>query len=161
MTGQDHAGLSLERIWAFDDEQLEAVHDYVQWLFPTPEPSEHSADAPVLTPSDIEAFKSDPESGRRFPASFRPMLHFFGLAMEEGPAGLIISPSARFERRRAQWSRTNHDNLRLTRILRSLAVFGQEPHAAALLACLEQIARRNPGMVAETTVAYWREAVRT
>jgi hypothetical protein len=157
--GTDHAGRSINQVWTFDDEQLEAVHDYVQWLFPTPEPSAYSADAPTLAAPDIEAFKADAELGRRLLASFRLMLHFYGLAMEEGPAGPIISPSARFAQRRGQWSRTNHNNLRLTRILRSLTILGQERHAAALLACLERIARDNTEIVAATTLAYWREAV--
>jgi hypothetical protein len=88
------------------------------------------------------------------------MLHFYGLAMEEGAGGPEIGPSARFAQRRGQWSRTNHNNLRLTRILRSLTVLGQEPHAKALLACLGRIARDNPEIVAATTLAYWRDAVR-
>ena len=33
--GRDAAGRSISDIWGWDDRRLEAVHDYIQWLFPT------------------------------------------------------------------------------------------------------------------------------
>jgi hypothetical protein len=35
----DDAGRWLKDIWEWDDEQLETTHDFIQWLFPLPEPS--------------------------------------------------------------------------------------------------------------------------
>ena len=55
----DSEGRTLSQLWAWDDERLEEVHDYIQWLFPLPEPSQFNPDAPLLTPQDIEAFKWD------------------------------------------------------------------------------------------------------
>lgn len=34
--GTEHASRTLTEGWMLDNEQLEAVHDYIQWLFPTP-----------------------------------------------------------------------------------------------------------------------------
>ena len=35
----DTEGRSLKEILAWDEDDLEAVHDFIQWLFPLPEPS--------------------------------------------------------------------------------------------------------------------------
>ena len=42
----DHQGRTRARIWAFADDVLEATHDYIQTLFPLPEPSRFNARAP-------------------------------------------------------------------------------------------------------------------
>ena len=51
--GKDHRSRGIEEILAFDDEHLEGVHDYIQWLFPLPESSAFNTFAPILTFSDI------------------------------------------------------------------------------------------------------------
>ena len=38
-TEPDHRGRYLHEIQRWSDDQLEKVHDYIQWLFPLPEPS--------------------------------------------------------------------------------------------------------------------------
>src|SRR5262245_5587601 len=54
--GTDAEGRRLDDILAWRDGRLEAVHDFIQWLFPLPEPSRFNPDAPLLTPHDIAAF---------------------------------------------------------------------------------------------------------
>ena len=51
----DARGRSLTEIWGWDDERLEQVHDYIQWLFPLREPSAFNPGAPVLTRAAISA----------------------------------------------------------------------------------------------------------
>src|SRR5829696_2200726 len=55
--GKDHRSRGIEEILAFDDEHIEGVHDYIQWLFPLPESSAFNAFAPILTFSDIDILK--------------------------------------------------------------------------------------------------------
>ncbi len=57
--GTDTEGRRLADLLAWDDDDLEQVHDFIQWLFPLPEPSRFNADAPLLTPDDIAAFHAD------------------------------------------------------------------------------------------------------
>jgi hypothetical protein len=45
--GADTEGRRLEDILAWPDDDLEEVHDFIQWLFPLPEPSRAS---PTPTP---------------------------------------------------------------------------------------------------------------
>ncbi len=75
----DNRGRQLTGIQSWSDEQLEAVHDYVQWLFPLPERSAFNPGAPLLSAADIEAFHAGAELRGRLLASFRRMLAFYGL----------------------------------------------------------------------------------
>jgi subtilisin family serine protease len=60
--GTDGRGRTLERVLAFSDDELERVHDYIQWLFPLPTRSMAQPDAPVLTGDAIEAIKADSQA---------------------------------------------------------------------------------------------------
>ena len=53
----DDRGRTLDAILAWDDNRLEAVHDYIQWLFPLDEPSRFNPSATLLTPRDRAAFR--------------------------------------------------------------------------------------------------------
>src|SRR5208283_1467128 len=46
----------LHEIQEWADGQLEAVHDYIQWVFPLPERSGFNVAAPVLTRESIREF---------------------------------------------------------------------------------------------------------
>ena len=52
LEGPDARGRTLPEIWAWDAARLEGVHDYIQWLFPLPEPSAFNPHAPILTHGD-------------------------------------------------------------------------------------------------------------
>ena len=44
----DYQGRTLHDIWNWNDRRLEDRHDYIQVLFPLPEPSQFNARAPLL-----------------------------------------------------------------------------------------------------------------
>ena len=77
--GRDHRGRSLSDIQELDFYELEFNHDYIQWLFPLPEPSGANASAPLLSNDDIARFQSDESLRKRLLQSFELMLSFFGL----------------------------------------------------------------------------------
>ena len=52
LEGADARGRTLAEIWSWDAARLEGVHDYIQWLFPLPEPSAFNPQAPILTEAD-------------------------------------------------------------------------------------------------------------
>jgi hypothetical protein len=52
----DSEGRLLHEIWEWGDDDFEEVHDFVQWLFPLPEPSRFNPDAPLLTEEDVASF---------------------------------------------------------------------------------------------------------
>ena len=156
----DVRGRTLADIWSWDASRLEAVHDYIQWLFPLREPSAFNPLAPILTEATIEAFRADPHLRQRLRRSLMTMLGFYGLTLASGPEGAPrIEPAADFAARSRDWLHAgNHNHLRLTRILTSLRLLGLDAESRALFACLTEIAREHPQAVSATTLTYWRNA---
>jgi hypothetical protein len=154
----DHRGRSLSDIRAFDTARLEGTHDFIQWLFPLPEPSGASAHAPILSRDDIATFAADPALREELRKSLDTMLAFYGLARtgSEGTAAVARGPN--YAERSREWLDRSHNFLRISRILRCLALLGCKPEARALLACLEEIVRENGWAVGSDTLGYWRRA---
>jgi hypothetical protein len=150
----DDQGRFLDQMLRFDDQALEATHDFIQWLFPLRERSGANPSAPRLDDEAVAAFRSRPELQAAQRRAFERMLSFYGLQSIADR----IEPSATFVER-SQWlSPGNHNHLRLTRILMSLRTLGLEREARALLECLLVIAATQQHAISETTLRYWREA---
>jgi hypothetical protein len=129
--GTDDRGRTLAEIWAWDDEQLEYVHDYIQWLFPLAESSMFNASAPLVTADDVEQFRGKPDLRHNLRKSFQR----------------ILTPN-------------NHNFLRLTRIMKSTTLLGLPSYAQALLACLEDLYAGEAGAtIGPRTMRYWRQAL--
>jgi Opioid growth factor receptor (OGFr) conserved region len=151
--GRDHAGRRLAEIQAWDDTALERVHDYIQWLFPLPEASAFNPYAPLLSGTDIVAFREDDALRERLRASLRRILAFYGFDV-----GASVTPAANHAARLAAWCRPgNHNLLRITRILRCLHLLGLDAEARAFLAAVEaeEVAR----IVGPVTARFWRNAL--
>lgn len=160
LEGRDARGRSLSDIWAWDADRLEATHDYIQWLFPLPEPSAFNPQAPILTEATVEAFRADVHLRQRLLRSLTTMLRFYGLSLVAEPGQPPrLELAADFPTRSREWVRPgDHNHLRLTRILTSLRLLGLEDHGRALYACLASVARDHPHGVSATTLAYWQRA---
>lgn len=158
-TGTDHRGRTLADLQAQDLDALEFHHDYIQWLFPLPEPSFANAHAPLLRPGDIAAFRGDAALRERLLDSLRVMLRFYGLRLAETAAAPEIGFAEDFSARARNWlTPYNHNFLRLSRILRALALLGCGPYAQALLQRLEEIFSAHAAVIGNTTLTYWRGA---
>ncbi len=145
--GPDDRGRSLADIQAWDDGRLEAVHDYIQWLFPLPDASAFNPGAPILSDEDIAAFRSDAGLRRALLASLARMRRFYGLAGDPARQAAWLTPG-------------DHNMLRLSRILRCLHLLGLEDAAAALLRELEALYQAGAGRaIGPVTLGYWRRAV--
>ena len=157
--GTDARGRRLEEILAWDDARLESVHDYVQWLFPLPEPSAFNPHAPTLTEATVRAFQQAATLRARLGQALHRMLAFYGLVEASRQGRVEIERSADFAAKSRNWLHPgNHNHLRLTRILTCLRLLGLEAQSRALLACLERIAAEHPHAISSTTLAYWRKA---
>lgn len=154
----DDDNRTLAQILGWDDHRLEAIHDYIQWLFPLPERSGANPSAPTLDDATIQAFRSTPVMRDRLRQAYLRMLRFYGLSWTDG-TGPHISRSANFAARSHEWlSPMNHNHLRLTRILRSLRLLGLEAESAALFRALDDIHQEFPGRITERTFDYWQNA---
>ena len=157
--GGDHAGRTLAQILAWDDERLEAVHDYIQWLFPTRQPSAVNPSAPRVTGDTVAAFRRDERLRGQLRAGFGRMLAFYGL--RRAASGGIEIDRERFDARADVWLHPgNHNHLRLTRIMDSLSTLCLRGDAAALQRCLiDEIAVQWPARVSPRTIEFWRAAL--
>jgi hypothetical protein len=155
--GRDHRGRSLDGILTWDDDDLESVHDYIQWLFPTRQPSAVNPFAPLVTDATVTAFLSDATLRERLRRAFERMLRFYGLRENDGP---IEPDPERFAARSPVWLHPgNHNHLRLTRIMESLATLGLQREARALQRCLVDHVAPASGRVSRATLDFWKRAV--
>ena len=157
--GPDYAGRMLAEIWHWPHAQLEAQHDFIQWLFPLDTPSGANAQAPILTEDDIAHWHHDPMLRMYLRRSFEKLLDFYGFAIVNSGNHARIIAASNASARQALWiTPNNHNHLRLTRIMKSLRLLGEAELADALRTALEQIAAQHDETIGEATVRYWREA---
>jgi hypothetical protein len=99
--GCDGRGRLAREVLGFSNQQLEEIHNYIQWLFPLPTRSGAQPDAPVLTKAEIEAIRADKRAKDILRQATKRMLRFY---------------------RDTNWWLTpmDHNHLRITRIIRSL-----------------------------------------
>ena len=157
--GTDAEGRSLEDIWTWEGDALEEVHDFIQWLFPLPEPSQFNPDAPLLTEDDIAAFKSDSVLQANLMKSFERILCFFGFSMTAD--GKVVEGD-NFQKRIADvWAMPNHNWLRITRILRSLSLLGMKTQAKAVYDRLSAYYQSSRFPIPANTFRFWTYGVKT
>lgn len=158
----DDRGRYLQDIQGWPYDQLERVHDFIQWLFPLVDPSPVNPQAPVLDSVTISVFRSQPNLQKNLRSSFLRMLQFYGLQLMAGsPPRVKRAPD--FETRSENWlSAGNHNHLRITRIIKCLHLLGLEPEALAFFGCLADIyaveGRKPKPAISARTFRFWRSA---
>lgn len=94
-TGTDLNSRSLEEILAWDDDRMEKVHDYIQWIFPTNEASRRHLGAPMLSPQMQRKARGDAQILDLLRQSFLRFCGFLGLELAGGPAAVAAgAPTA-------------------------------------------------------------------
>lgn len=151
-SGVDCDGRTLSQIWAEDDGYLEFCHNWVQWLFPLPEPSNFNPDAPLLTEEDIQVFRANPLIQTNLLVSFARYLRFFGLEYLND----VVVQTPEFDSMLFQVA--NHNWFRISRVLQSLRLLGLEKEAVAFYKFLKGI-HEEFGWVSDNSFSYWKEAV--
>jgi hypothetical protein len=162
--GADADGRTLREILGWSDTTLEGVHDYIQWVFPTRQPSAVNPSAPLVTADTVRAFAADADLRAALLDAFTRMLGFYGLRRVAGDDGgvRVEIDDARFAERAERWLRpNNHNHLRLTRIMQSLATLGRAEDAKALQRCLVHDIGEGPtaDRVSADTLRFWRTAL--
>ena len=139
-TGRDGRGRYLSDVLAFDDARIEAVHDFIQWLFPLAEASRAVPGAPVLGAVEAAAIRGDPQAQAGLRAGLERMARFYA-----GTDGWL--------------TRHDHNHLRITRIITATRdLLGQ----AEAFAFYTGISARNVAMggpVNRESLRYWDAAL--
>lgn len=138
---------------------LEKSHDYIQHLFPTM--VEGRALAPLLNDDIIGRFMARPELQGELLKAFDMMLNFYGLERTlDQQNNCIIVKNNNFKERTDNWiSPSNHNYLRITRILTSLKLLGLKNEAHAFLSALNDFDQSLKNCIGKKTYAFWFEAL--
>ena len=157
----DLEGRRIQQMWAWDFEELECAHDYIQWLFPIAEKSHFNPHAPVVDENVIQAFKENPRLQKNLLQSFSVMLNFYGLAISRDEQGKVyVEKSENYPDRKHEWvNMLNHNYLRITRMLKCLITFGLIQETQAFYECLKTIYREDSDQIGGETFQYWTDAV--
>jgi len=155
--GTDQSHRRIAEVLAFGDDSIENVHDFIRWLFPTPEHSDANPGAPVLEDETIAAFGQDEKLRATLLQGFEMMLEFYGLELLTEGAGLEVREGTDFMEKSETWLIPgDHNHLRISRILLSLRVLSCEEHSLAFLRFLETLCARLPHRFKGKTLPLWR-----
>ena len=139
-TGRDGRGRHLGDVLAFDDARIEAVHDFIQWLFPLAEASRAVPGAPVLGAAEAAAIRGDPQAQDGFRAGLGRMARFY--ADTDG------------------WlTGYDHNHLRITRIIAATRdLLGPDDAAAFHAGIMARVAAAGTP-VNRDSLRFWRAAL--
>lgn len=136
--GEDFKGRRLSDIWSMSDQEIEATHDFIQIVFPLDEPSQSSFHGVYLGPEDIEAAISN--------AAVREAL----IKSSEWFLGFLS--------RSLVWrSGYNHNQLRITRVIKCLRLLTTDKHANDWRSKMFQLVE-DRSCLSQTCLRYWEEA---
>jgi hypothetical protein len=135
-----------------NDYMWEDQHDFIQYLFPNNEPSANLPDAPVATAEVINAFRYNPLLQEQHRIAFMRFLEHIGLRFYNGEIH-VFNPGLVHMR----IIRPNHNQLRITRVLRSMRLLGQPALSDMLYVKLLEIVGNVP--FSPITMNYWNDAM--
>lgn len=160
-------GVTLADMQKFSFDDKESKHDYIQWMWPLKDPStiQEAAKGPalqckekaekdkwVLDAAFIKTLQGDATVVSNARKSFASMLNFYGLEFD----GTNVKKAKNYAERSTNWLNPgDHNHYRLSRMLESLQIFGLKKEAAALFACLKEIASECPDEITVDTVKNW------
>jgi Opioid growth factor receptor (OGFr) conserved region len=125
-TGTDDRGRIFEEILRQDDQWFEYTHDFIQWLFPIDTPSGVNPNAPVITASEGRDLGANAKIAGNMRRAFDRIAAFYGFDVKDG----IIERKINYSFRAPNWAaRPTHNDLRISRILRSLTLLGLSSEA--------------------------------
>lgn len=155
--GMDHRRRTLDQALAWDDGTLESTHDFIQWWFPLAEPSAFNNHAPVASRAEFEELRLDECVRGGAERAMHRMLRFYGLRLE---APEVIKKTDDWISCSKNWaSRQSHNDLRITRMLKSLCLLGHRTHADAMFVALEKIFKEERDQSSQVPLRFWREAL--
>ena len=117
--GTDHKGRTIFDMLDYDDTVMEQCHDSIQFLFMLHEESNFARTYPIITPEIVEEANKDPFVKKHLIWAANRMKKFYGFDNHNFDVNRFYS-----------WlGERNHNLLRITRIIRSLRLFGLDEEA--------------------------------
>lgn len=121
------------------DHDIERTHDFIQWLFPLSEPSGANRRAPVLEAGDVAEVQGSGLAQIALAAATDRMMVFY--------------------QRNTHWlTVTDHNHLRITRIIKSLRLLRGPEEAEDFRALILKMDENAGRPVSVASRRYWTEA---
>lgn len=132
----NQSGLDWFQVISMNNEELEYSHDWVQWIFPLPEPSLAVPSSPVLVAADIHAISKNIELKSAYWVGISRVCDFY------------ISTD--------YWLKyTNHNHKRITRIIRSMKLILGRDEAVLFYDMVMKLNADADNPVSTINSAYW------
>ena len=137
--GVDFKERTLQEIWNYSDKEIENQHDFIQMIFPLDQPSNAVFHGIFLDDSEvIENLRTNPTVQSNMIKSANWFLSFL-------------------ERTNHWKARTNHNHLRITRIIQSLRLLVSDKEADAFyISVMAMLADNN--QINAISLQYWKKA---
>jgi hypothetical protein len=134
---------------------LERHHGYIQWLFPIRHGGLNSHSQP-MTKHEAEIFRNSPDMISRVKKSYEMMMEFLGIDVIDENGKLRPNPK-NWEERAYFLSRSSHNYLRLTRIMKCFTILGLESYKLNLIAFFVEQVFKNKVLeeTMESLMTYW------
>jgi len=163
-TGTDHCGRTLAELRTMDFDDMERLHNFIQWMFPTDEASRFNSEAPLLTLELQQQFADSPVLQEEVKQNLFCFCNFLGLALQYGEDGsaTIVEAAHFFDRWDVCWRGRfgmNHNWMRISRVLACLGLCGLLKEQEALFRCMEVLYAE--GVPCGSAIAVWRERALT
>ncbi|MBA2117692.1 opioid growth factor receptor-related protein [Bremerella alba] len=154
--GTDPYGRSVLDMMALTDRELESQHDIIQWMFPLHETSSVNPDCPLVDEHSRHVLQENIDARQRMHEMITRFARFLGFELND--EGQFISELGLASNRENWHSPMNHNQLRITRVIRSMRLFGFQREAEALFEAVTHSAVQSQ-CVTERTLAYWKQAL--
>lgn len=138
--GTNTAGLYFGDVMYLQTADFELTHDFIQWIFPLPEPSRMVPSAPVLTQEDYDVLQVGLYPLDRLVMAKGRFLVF----LEEYPSWMVDS---------------DHNHARITRALKCLSLFRGMEYAMKFSDEVYRLLAKADKDVSSTSKRFWREAL--
>ncbi|EGU29587.1 hypothetical protein VII00023_09254 [Vibrio ichthyoenteri ATCC 700023] len=151
----DSLGRHIDQFFAYNHFWLEHDHKYIQVLFPIDQGTKFNRHAPLVTDDVRAQFANDPQLPIAHLRALDLMLEFWGLTRD----GETISSPYPLSATHHVWLKNqDHNQLRITRAIRSLALLGNKTIAENLAHFVISQSQENAS-VSELTHQYWLQAL--
>ena len=138
---KDLQGRLIKDIWNYSDKKIESVHDFIQVLFPLDQQSRSSNNKFFIEDKAlIPAIRKSELAQSNFKQSYEWFLGFLG--------------------RNPKWQKGyDHNQLRITRIIKSLNLLSSYENALAFYQSMVKLIKDDHS-ISQTTYDYWVEALK-
>lgn len=145
---------SINDILAFNDQQIENTHDFIQYIFPTIERSNYNPNAPLISKNLKQLFSENELVQENFCKTCQLFLHFCGFMCAKSTELFAPNFGESF------LSRPGHNLLRITRVLNSLNQIGKESCSHEIFLQIEKFNNTYPNEIPKETYRIWKNTQR-